>query len=482
MIKTRLPRTTPLPLCLAALCVAALAGCAVGPDFTPPKADVPEAFSGPLPPAAGTADEAARRDIAQWWTSFNDPILTSLIDRAMVSNLDVKQAAAKLREARAARGVVAGQLGPEIDGNAAFTRSRMPGIVDSPSSGSIANQYQLGLDATWEIDIFGGQRRNLEAADADVLAAVENQRGVFVSLAAEVAVDYVGLRTMQQRIAIARRNLQAQKGTADLTRQRFKSGFAGSLDVTNADALAASTTANIPSLETAARQYIHSLSVLLGQPPAALAVELTPAADIPSASPAVPVGVPSDLVRRRPDIRTAEARIHAATARVGVATADLFPKFMLNGAAGYQSATSNTLLSWNNRFWSFGPSASWNLFDTGRTRAGIEVQKALEEQALLTYRQTVLSALMDAENALVASVNEEQRRAALRDAAAAYRKSVDAATLLYSQGQTDFLNVLDAERSLYATEESLAISTQTVSTNLIALYKAIGGGWEEKQP
>lgn len=483
MTSTRHPRAPVAPwLCLALACALGLAGCAVGPDFQAPKADVPAAYDGPLPPASAQADEAARHGIARWWAAFGDPKLTSLVERAMESNLDLKQAAARLRQARAARGIAVGALGPRVDANASFNRSRTPGAPDVPNSGSVANQYQAGLDASWEIDIFGGQRRNVEAADADLLAAFEDQRVVLVSLSAEVAMDYVGLRATQQRIAIARRNLEAQKRTADLTRERFKGGFAGALDVANADALTASTTANIPTLETAARQYIHSLSVLLGQPPAALTAELTPAADIPAASPSVPVGVPSDLLRRRPDIRKAEAQIHAATARIGVATADLFPKFTLSGAVGYQSATSNSLLDWSNRAWSFGPSATWNLFSTGRTRAAIELQKAVEEQALLTYRQTVLSALADVENTLVASVNEEQRRAALRQAVDANRKAVDTATLLYSQGQTDFLNVLDAERSLYATEESLAVSTQTVSTNLIALYKAIGGGWEEKMP
>ena len=300
---------------------------------------------------------------------------------------------------------------------------------------------------------------------------------MLVTLAGEVALNYVDLRGFQQRIAIARKNLEAQQHTAKVTRERFEGGFVGALDVANADAQAATTASQIPLLEASARQTIHSLGILLGNEPAALVPELSAAGEIPAAPPDVPLGVPSDLLRRRPDIRRAEAQIHAATARIGVATADLFPKVTLSGSTGFQGGQFDSWLDWTNRFLSVGPSVDWQVFNAGRVRYNIELQRALEEQSLLTYRQTVLTALQDVENALIASTKEQEHRKALLDAVTANRKAVDLATQLYVQGLTDFLNVLNAQRSLYASEDALVQSTQTVSTDLVALYKALGGGW-----
>jgi NodT family efflux transporter outer membrane factor (OMF) lipoprotein len=233
-------------------------------------------------------------------------------------------------------------------------------------------------------------------------------------------------------------------------------------------------------LEAAARQSIYALGLLLGQEPAALMAELAPPGDIPPAPPAVPNGLPSELLRQRPDIRRAEADIHAATARIGVATAELFPKFTLTGAAGLTSGDFTSWLNWSQRFWSFGPSVSWRVFDTGRTRAAIAELEAVQEQALIAYRQTVLAALQEVENALIASTKEQERRRSLAEAVAANRKAVSLAKTLYTEGQTDFLNVLDAQRSLFVTEETFVLSTSAISTDLVALYKALGGGWPEE--
>jgi multidrug efflux system outer membrane protein len=307
---------------------------------------------------------------------------------------------------------------------------------------------------------------------------VETRRDVLVTLAAEVARNYIDLRTLQQRIELGLSTLKAQEHTAELTRRRFEAGFVSGLDVANANAEVATTAAQIPVLEASARQTIYSLGVLLGREPAAVLQELSPVADIPAAPPSVPMGIPSELLRQRPDIRAVEAEIHAATARIGVATADLFPKFSITGAAGYQSATSGSWFNWISRFWSFGPSASWRLFSSGGTQANIEVQKALEEQALITYRQTVLTALQEVENALIASTKEQEHRRALEAAVAANRKAVDLSMELYISGQTDFLNVLAARRSLYASQDALTQSNGAMSTELIALYKALGGGWQ----
>ena len=461
---------------LTGLCVILISGCAVGPDFHRPQVSVPAGWAGPAAKAPQEPAASIDQKLADWWTVFQDPILTSLIERAAASNLDLKLAEARIREARAARGVAAGGLGPTLDASGAYQRSRSS--ADGGTGTSSRDQYQAGFDAGWEIDIFGGQRRNVEAADADLQAAVETLRDVLVSLTAEVARNYINLRAFQQQIVITQKNLAAQKHSAQLTRQRFEGGFVSGLDVANADAQSATTAAQIPLLESSAQQAIYSLSVLLGAPPAALAAELSPTGTIPGAPPEVPAGVPSELLRRRPDIRRAEAQIHSATARIGVAAAELYPKFTIAGSAGYQSSNFSSWFDWANRFWSFGPSLRWRLFETGRIRAGVELQKALQQQEVITYQQTVLSALQEVENALIASSKEQAHRKALATAVAANRKAVTLAETLYTEGQTDFLNVLQAQGALYATEDALVQSTRTVSTNLVALYKALGGGWQ----
>ncbi len=457
-------------------CLVLLAGCKVGPNYKPPETPVPDEWAGPLPPSPAEAEQ----DLASWWTHFNDPALTSLIRGAVESNLDLRLAEARIRQGRAARGVAASGLGPTVDATGSFRRSQSPAAVDT--RGPTRNLYQAGFDSAWELDIFGGVRRGVEAADADLLAAVEARHNILVTLAAEVAINYIDLRGLQQEIAIARENLKAQQHSADLTRQRFEGGFVSGLDVANAEAQVATTAAQIPVLEIAVQQTIYTLSVLLGREPGALLAELSVEAPIPAAPPEVPMIIPSELLRRRPDIRQAEAQIHAATARIGVAVADLFPRLSLSASIGRQGNKFSSLDDSANRFWSLGPSVSWNLFATGRNLSNIELQKALEEESLITYRQVVLAALQEVENALIASAKEQEHREALIDAVTANRKAVGLATQLYTQGQTDFLNVLNAQRSLYISEDALARSTGTVSTNLVALYKALGGGWQPEQP
>jgi len=463
------------------LCLIMVTACAVGPDFKSPDMPVPAGWAGPAPwPAVTPAEE----DLTQWWTVFDDNILASLIQQAVESNLDLKFAEARIRQARAARGVAESFLAPTLDATGSYLRSESS---VSPSTGTgrsndstvrvTTNQYFAGFDAAWELDIFGGVRRGIEAADADLQATMEARRDVLVTLTAEVARNYIDLRAFQERISIARQNLEAQKHSAKLTRQRFEGGFASGLDVANAEAQAATTAAVIPLLEASARQTIYSLSVLLGREPAALVQELAPALAIPAAPPSAPVGVPSNLLRRRPDIRQAEAEIHAATARIGVAEADLFPRFFISGSVGLRSSELGSWLDWTSRLWSIGPSASWRVFDMGRVRSDIAQQEALQEQSLIAFQKTVLTALQEVEDALISLSKEQEHREALVDAVAFNRKAVDLSIKLYTEGQTDFLNVLQAQRSLFITEEALAQSTRTLSTNLVALYKALGGGW-----
>jgi len=467
------------PALIIWLSLAILSGCMVGPNFQRPQTSLPTDWAGPT--AESRPITPAEEELARWWTLFDDPTLVSLIEKAVQSNLDLRQAEARIRQARAARGIVAAGIGPTVDATGAYQRSQSAGGANGKSEGVITDQYQTGFDAGWELDIFGGVRRAIEAADADLQAALETRRDALVTLTAEVARNYIDLRAFQERIAISRQNLETQKHSAALTRLRFQGGFVGALDVANADAQVATTAAQIPLLEASARQTTYSLSVLLGRDPAALIQELFPVAVIPLASPSIPLGLPADLLRRRPDIRRAEAEIHAATARIGVATADLFPRFTIFGSVGLRASDFSSWFDWTSRIWSFGPSASWNLFEMGRTRSNIEQQRALQDQSLITYQQTILTALQEVENALIASAKEEEHRRALVEAVGANRKAVELATTLYTQGHTDFLNVLDAQRSLYASEDALVQITGSISTNLVALFKALGGGWHEGQ-
>ena len=462
---------------IVSLYLMTVTGCLVGPDYKPPQVQVPDAWT-----ETTTVQPPAHpyQDLVHWWTTFNDPMLSSLVDRAIQSNLDLKLAQARIRQARAARNVTAAGLGPTVNAGGSYTRRGSAVETPGGTKNDTSNLYRTGLDSAWELDIFGGVRRSIEAADASVQATIEDRRDVMVTLAAEVGLNYTDLRSFQQQILIAQQNLEAQRHTAEITRQRFEAGFVGALDVANADAQVATTASQIPLLEAFARQSIYSLSILLGREPSALLEELTPVAAIPAAPPAAPVGVPADLLRRRPDIRRAEAQIHAATAQIGVATADLFPKFALSGSIGYQSNQFSSWVDWVNRFWSFGPSASWEIFASGAIRANIELQKAVQEQSLITYQQTVLTALRDVENALVASTNEAQRREALTAAVDSNRKAVQYSLQLYTEGQVDFINVLNAQRSLYISEQALVQSTHDISTDLVALYKALGGGWKEE--
>ena len=467
----------PVHVCLFLMvCLMTVAGCAVGPDYQPLQTPVPDTWASPVPEAVSQPG----LDMARWWAVFDDPVLVSLVERAFASNLDLKLAESRIRQARAARGVSVAGLGPAVNAGGFFQRSYSS--QGGASEGVTSNLYQVGFDAAWELDIFGGVRRGVEAADADLLAAVEGRNGVRVTLAAETAINYINLRGFQQQILIAQNNLLAQQHNAELTRKKYLAGLTGALDTVNADAQAANTAAQIPVLESSAQQAIYSLSILVAREPGALVSELTASSPIPAAPPSVPAGVPSELLRRRPDIRSAEAGIHAATARIGVATADLFPKFILSGSAGFQNNDINSWMNWTNRFWSFGPSVNWQIFNTGKTLSNIELTQALQEQSLLSYRQTVLTALQDVDNALIASAKERDHYQALSTAVAANRKAVYLATELYTHGQTDFLNVLLAQRSLYASEDALVQSTRTVSTNLVALYKALGGGWETLPP
>lgn len=479
-------RIRKLLLSLTAFGLIIATGCAVGPDYRPPETRTPSAWDGqnavtPVTPSKTTLDPVS---LVEWWTAFNDPALSYLVDTAVRSNLDVRLAEARIRQARAARGVVGAPLWPQVGGSALYQRSKGSSEVGGggaiATAGGLRNLWQAGLDAAWEVDIFGGTRRNVEAATADLRAAVEDRRDVLITLVGDVGTNYINLRGFQQQIEIARRNLEAQKHNAEIIQKRYEAGFVGGLDVANARAQVATTEATIPVFESSARAAIYSLGVLLGREPAALTEDLAKAAPIPPTPLAIPVGLPSELLRRRPDIRRAEAQLHAATARIGVATADLFPKFNLAGTFGLSASEAAKLGNWTSNFWSWGPSITWPIFAGGRIYYNIKVQDALAEQALLTYEKTVLTALKDVETALVAYAKQQETHKSLSAAVVNNRKAVDLATQLYLAGRTDFLNVLIAQRSLFTSEDALAQNTAALDTSLIALYKALGGGWEKE--
>jgi NodT family efflux transporter outer membrane factor (OMF) lipoprotein len=339
------------------------------------------------------------------------------------------------------------------------------------------NVYQAGFDASWEIDVFGGKRRGTEAAKAEVAASEFGRRDTLVTLLGEVSRNYVDARATQRRLTIAQENIKAQEDDLVITQDRFKHGLTSDLDVRQAATLEASTRADIPTLEISLHVSVHRLGVLLGQPPGALLEELSIVAPIPAAPPEVPVGLPSELLLRRPDVQQAERQLAAATAQIGVATADLFPKFSLTGAAGWESVSASDWFAGASKMWSLGPTVQWNIFDAGRIRANIKVQNARQEQALANYEKTVLGSFEDVENALVSYAKEQVRRRSLEEAVNHSQESLRLANQLYANGLTNFINVLDAERSLYQAQDQLVQSERAVSVNLISLYKSLGGGW-----
>jgi NodT family efflux transporter outer membrane factor (OMF) lipoprotein len=501
-----------------------LTGCMVGPNYkTPVVKDIlpdedrfaetytPSTLPTTLATTQNTGEPSTQPvgyvDLAKWWESFHDPELTSLEQRAAVNNYQVKDAVAMIREARATWGESVAGLFPQVNAGGSYSHERgsknAGGLVSgsggsttggsastggtgsssSSTSGaaggaSVHDLYQVGFDATWELDIFGGQRRSIEAADYDIQAQIENKRNTLVTVLAEVANDYVTLRGAQHELQITYNNLKSQQDVLDLIRSQFKAGLTNELTVAQQEATVETTAAQVPQLQQTIRQSIYSLGVLLGVPPESLLPELLGTLPPLSGPPNVPPGLPSSLLRRRPDVRQAERLLAASTANIGVAVSELFPQFSITGSAGLESSKTKNLFDWGSRYYSIGPSVSWPILDFGRLRANVDVQNARQEEALDSYKNTVLQSLTDVENGLVAYSREQVRQAALTRAVASDQRAVDLATELYQKGLTDFLNVLTTEQTLFAAEDSQIVSQTQVATNLVSLYKALGGGWE----
>lgn len=454
-----------------------LAGCTmVGPDYKPVVPNAPDVWHTKMADGL-VAGPPAPETLARWWKVFKDAELEKLEMRAVSGNLNLKDARARVREARALRGISRAQLFPTLDANAAASKQRSS---ENSGAGRENELYQAGFDAAWELDVFGGLRRSVEAAQANLEASRENLHDVLVSLMAEVALNYLDVRTFQARLVAVRKNVKAQQETYDLNRSRYQAGLIDALAVQESLRILESSRAAIPSLETGLEAAKNRLAVLLGENPGTLHPELAARRPIPVPPVTISVGVPAEALRRRPDIRRAERELAAQTARIGVATADLYPKFQLFGSIGLESIDSGKWLEWASRTWHIGPGVSWNIFDAGAIRQNIKVQDARQEQALIRYQSTVLNALEEVENALVAYIKEQRRRESLIKAEAAAKQADMLAKDQYNSGLVPFNNVLDAQRALLLLEDERAQSEGVVTANLVRLYKALGGGWQSE--
>ena len=467
---TRLPQ-----LGWLAFSLSFVSGCAVGPDYVLPESRPPAQFT-----QARGSDFSERALEVDWWKTFNDPQLTALVEQALAHNYDLKIAEANLREARALYLESGLNLLPAITSHANYTEQKR-------SVGALNNRafvprelklYNTGFDAFWEVDIWGRVRRSVEASNDEVEAQEATLRDVGVSLIAEVARNYFQLRGLQRQLSVATENAETQTKTLDITRVRAENGRGTQLDVARAQAQLDGTRASIPSISAAITRAIHRLSVLSGQMPDALTAQLAPAASLPAAPDIVAIGNPAELLRRRPDIRIAERDLAAATARIGVATADLFPRVTFVGNISLEATTLSGLSAAGSESFAAGPRITWPALDLGRIYARIKAADARAEASLASYEQTVLNALEETENALVSYSEERNRRNFLASAAAASAEAHRLAKLRYQEGISDFLTLLDSESRLRQDQALLAQSETATATALTAVYKALGGGWE----
>ncbi len=457
---------------LAIAAAAALAGCApVGPNYEKPALAAPAAWSG--------APETAPAELAAWWTRFGDPALDRLVADAAAGNLDLRQAAARLREARENAVAAGSSLWPSAAAGGSGTRSRATENGFGPTPPDPEHSlFKAGFDATWELDLFGGARRGVEAAEADAGAAAEDRRAVMVSLLGEVVRNYVELRGAQRQLAIVRDQVAAARGVVELTRARLAAGLSTELDLARAESLASSTEAGAPPLEVLRRRAVHRLGVLCGKPPAALAAALEADAPIPALPPTASIGLPSELLARRPDLRRAERQLAAATARIGVAVADLYPKFSLTGALGLESIRFGDLLDASSRTWSLGGAVRLPLFDRRKLRAAVSIREARASAAASAYELAFLVALEEVENALAAASQESRRATTLRAAEESSAKASRLARDLHDKGLVSFFDVLETERGLFQAQSARAQSEAQLASAVVALYKSLGGGWE----
>jgi outer membrane protein, multidrug efflux system len=468
-------------LALGFVCLT-LAGCAVGPNYHRPAVSVPQQWTAPQD---GGIKGGVQAQTDQWWKAFNDDELDRLIERAVAANYDLQTAGARVQEARASAGLAKSAYQPQVSAGGSVSRFRELGVglVPGPSGVSATqfpyetNDFNLTSSLSWEIDLFGKIKRSVEAAKGDLAASEADRRNILVSLLGDVAQYYCQLRGDQLRLEIARKNIATAEDTVSLTKARYAGGQATFRDVAQAEGDLESVRSQVPTLNTAIQTSIHRLGVLLGRPPGDLEAELSTPGAIPPVPPEVPTGLPSELLERRPDIQKAEFQLSAATARVGVAKADYFPSFTLLGTAGRQATQLHDFSLGLGNYFNIGPSVSLPVFTGGKIRANVEIQDARVRESASQYQSTILHAFEEAENSLVAYANEQDRRYRIVAATKADETSFELANVQYKAGQTDFLTVLDAQRQLFVNQDLLAQSQTSVTTNLIQLYRALGGGW-----
>nr|WP_156938860.1 efflux transporter outer membrane subunit [Asaia astilbis] len=485
-----------------------LPGC-VGPKYHKPDLWSPSQYDMHAHSGQAGSQTSADAPDPTWWKIFNDPTLTSLETRLATQNLDIQRATAQLAQSRAQLMMAGAERFPGLSASGSYTRSqysskmiqRIISSVGKSSNGALTqeratlldqssgdatvpllNQWKYSIDAQYEVDLWGRVARQYEAAKADLQATDEERRGILIAQQADMANDYLTLRGLQEQLRITTANRDTQARTLALAKERQKTGFVTELDVTSAEAQLDSTTAQIAQLEQRVEQQINAISLLLGSPPGTLNDELTRTAGIPVVPPRVPVGVPSELAQRRPDIRQAEAQLHAAVANVAEAEAEFYPKITINADFGLQSLSFRDLGFWNARAWNIGPSISLPIFQGGRLRGQLMLNRYAEKAAAITYRQTVLGAWRDVDNALIAYRDEQRRRDGLQGAVDAGQRALKLAQEQYRSGLTTYLNVLSAQRDLLSAQLQLADSTTTIASNMARLYNALGGGWETQFP
>ena len=450
------------------LVTALSVGCGVRRPYQPPVPNAPPTWSAPV------TESADAEKLSQWWETFDDEQLTALVRRAVEGNLDVRTAMSRVREARATTRSMRTQLWPSADVGGSAKAS---GTGGETGVSGVTGLYSLSIDASWEIDAFGGIRSTIDAASATAEARAADLQDVLITLTADVALNYIDIRSLQRRLEIARSNVALQQETLELTQFRAQAGLATDLDVQQALSNVENTRAQIASLEGQAAQSIHAIAILLGRPPAALNAEFTAPAPIPEAPIETTLGLPAEALRRRPDVRSAERQLAAQFAQVNVARADRYPSFRLAGSIGLESLSLATLLVPGAQFWNAGPSVSTRLFDRRQLRENLVVQSERQEQAARSYETAVLRALQEVEDSLTDLAQEQVRRGHLAAAASAAQQAADLSLQLYNTGLRDFRDVLDAQRSLLTLQDSLASSDTAVSNDLVRLFKALGGGW-----
>jgi len=445
----------------------------VGPNYSQPEMQTPFAWQKDV---AGVAnDKQSEQEIlAKWWTTFNDPMLSGLMERAVAGNLSLQQALNSVRQARIQRGITDTDRYPTVNSSSSAGRTYQK---DMKGDFTGTNSFRLGLDASWELDLFGGVKRSIEAADANIQTSEESYRDVLVSLLAEVALNYVEVRSYQSRLSVAESNLKSREETYTITKWRYQSGLITELDVVNAEKMLEQTRSQIPSLKSGLEKAKNRIAVLLGSEPGSLDSALDESKPVPLAPEEIAVGIPADLLRRRPDLRKAERELAAQTARIGVAEADRYPKLSLSGNIGLSALSPGDLFSSDSLSAGVSSGISWPVYNAGKIMKNIEIQWATQEQKLIAYRASLLTALEDVENALTAYSYEQTRRESLFKESQFAEQAADISRAQYSSGLIDFQSVLESQDTLLSAQDSLAQSDAQIISDLISLYKALGGGW-----